>query len=80
MLPGWRTALEECLPSTCKLQEMQQLWQGRPLLQGLPHACEGSDASPGSESSSEPAEERMQQASGSGQGVCHDWGGDSRLR
>ena len=62
-----------------QVQEVQQLWQGRPLRQGLPHPREDSDAYPCYDPSLEPAEEGRQQASVIGQSVRHDWSGGSRL-
>ena len=56
----------------CRLQEVQQMWQGRPLRQGFPYPHEDSDAYPSFSPSPEPAEEGGQQASSIGQSVRHD--------
>jgi len=59
---------------------VQQLWQGRPFWQGLPHPYDGSDMYHSLGPSSEPTEERGQHASGIEKSLCHDWSRDSRLR
>jgi len=80
MLLVWGTAQEECLPPACRHQEVQQLWQGRPLRQGLPHPREDNDAYHNSGPSLEPEKEGRQHAPGIEQSVRHDWSGGSRLR
>jgi len=72
----WRVACEEFLPAVIQVSQVQPLWQGGPLWQGLSYFEEGSgttfitDSEPDSEPDS--AEGGRRQASSYRKGLSND--------